>query len=98
MKLSKGDIMKKLGMDTGVDSALPAGFVSHLDVKHNIHDIVFHFVMDYRNGANGILTPITLTGLHLLDRINDAMGWDLPHPPAVVDHVTGSVWTKGETP
>ena len=97
--LSKGDMMRLLGMTTGVDSALPHPFIDKMSTEHGIEpvDILGNFVMDYR-GSNwaGVLTPITLQGLDVLDQINNCMGWDVPKPDKVADPYTGKVWTRTE--
>ena len=97
--LSKGDMMRLLGMTTGVDSALPHPFVDKMFTEHKIEpvDILSNFVMDYREGNwAGTLRPITLHGLDVLDQINNCMGWDIPKPDAVVDPYTGEVWARVE--
>lgn len=48
MSYSKGELMKKLGMIRGVDSALPLQFINMLVERNfNRDEVTSHFVMDY---------------------------------------------------
>ena len=90
---SKGEVMRKLDMTTGVDSALPIQFVRKLkEMEFDPMDIVQHFVMDYRDGRHGDFTPLTVYGLGLLDEIEKALDWnDMPRPEKVFNLATGEV-------
>jgi len=93
--LTKGEVMKKLGMTSGVDSALPHDIVCVIHEKSGLdyEAIADNFVMDYRDASVfGQLTPITTMGLDILADINNKMGWDIPSPKKVVDLRTGIIW------
>ena len=95
MLLSKGDIMKALGMTRNVDSALPhqwlLSIVEKTDIKYE--ELSFHFVMDYRNNSWGQFTPITKKGIDLLEKINILMEIEIPNPAKVFNLKTGIVET-----
>ena len=92
MCCSKGDLMKMLGMTTGVDSALPIQFVEKLKkLGFERYDVLSQFVMDYRDGKRGDFTPLTVSGYKLLLEIEEKLGWDMPKPEKVVDLETGEV-------
>ena len=91
---TKSEIMKILGMTSGVDTAIPVQIINQLSKKGISHDaVVSNFVMDHRTNTFGQLTPITLTGAEMLNNINKRMEWDIPSPASVVEVDTGVVWS-----
>ncbi len=95
MLLSKGDIMKALGMTRNVDSALPHPFVVEITKKTDIRydEVCSNFVMDYTTNSWGQFTPITKKGISLLEKINILMEMEIPNPEKVFNLKTGMVET-----
>ena len=95
MLLSKGDIMKALGMTRNVDSALPHPFVVEITKKTDIRydEVCSNFVMDYTVNSWGQFTPITKEGIYILKVINALMEMEIPYPEKVFNLVTGLIET-----